>query len=80
MPLDKAGIRRVQIIVGGLLSIGRATNNKLMVALRAIGSQQSTDTEDTNKAIHQLLDYYVLIPGITCLITQDTEALEQRYH
>ena len=44
MPLDKAGIRRVQMILGALLWIGRAVNNKLLVALSTIGSQQTTDT------------------------------------
>ena len=55
MLLDKAGIRRVQMIVGALLWIGQAVNDKLLVALIAIGSQQLTATEDTNKVIHQLL-------------------------
>ena len=55
MPLDKAGIQRVQMIVGALLWIGQAVNDKLLVALIAIGSQQLTATEDTNKVIHQLL-------------------------
>ena len=32
-------------------------NNKLLVALSAIGSQQASSTEDTSKEIHQLLDY-----------------------
>ena len=62
MPLDKSGIRRVQMIVGALLLIGRAVNNKLMVALSAIGSQHSTATEYANKTIHQLLDYCATYP------------------
>ena len=45
MPLDEAGIRRVQMIVGALLWIVQDVNNKLMVALSAIGYQQSTSTE-----------------------------------
>ena len=56
-PLNYSGIRRVQTIVGVLLWIGRAVNNKLLVALSAIGSQQASATEDTNKETHQLLDY-----------------------
>ena len=55
--LNDAGIRRVQKIVGALLWIGRALNNKLLVGLSAIGYQQASATEDTNKAIQQLLDY-----------------------
>ena len=61
-PLDSVGIRRVQKIVGALLWIGRAVNNKLLVALSAIGSQQASATEATNKAIHQLLDYCATYP------------------
>ena len=61
-PLNDTGIRRVQTIVGALIWIGRAVNNKLLVALSAIGSQQASATEDTNKAIHQLLDYCATYP------------------
>ena len=43
--------------MGVLIWIGRALNNKLLVALIAIGSQHASETEDTNKAIQQLLDY-----------------------
>ena len=55
--LDPSGIQRVQQIVGALLWIGRAVNNKLLVALSAIGSHQASVTESTNDAIHQLMDY-----------------------
>ena len=61
-PINDAGICRVQTIVGALLWIGLAVNNKLMVALGAIGSQHASATEDTNKAIHQLLDYCATWP------------------
>ena len=37
-------------------------NNKVMVALSTIGLQQASATEDTNKAIHQLLDYCATYP------------------
>ena len=37
-------------------------NNKLLVALSAISSQQVLATEETNKAIHQLLDYCATYP------------------
>ena len=56
-PLNDAGIRRFQKNVGALLWIGRAVENKLLVALSAIGYQQASAIEDTNKAIHQLLYY-----------------------
>ena len=40
----------------------RAVNNKLLVALSAIGSQQAAATEDTAGAIEQLLDYVATYP------------------
>ena len=43
-PLNYAGTCRVQTIVGELLFIARAVNNKLLVALSAIGSQQASAT------------------------------------
>ena len=61
-PLNDAGIRRVQTIVGALLWIGRAVKNKLLVALSEIGSQQASSTEDINKEIHQLLYYCATYP------------------
>jgi len=60
--LDEKGIKRVQMIVGALLFIGRAVNNKLLVALSAIGTQQSKATENTNEALNQLLDYCATYP------------------
>ena len=39
-PLNETFIRRVQGIVGALLYIGRAVNNKLLFALSAIGSNK----------------------------------------
>ena len=38
-PLDAKGIKRVQQIVGSLLCYARAVDNKLLVALTAIGTQ-----------------------------------------
>ena len=62
MSLDKVGIRRVQIIVGALIWIGRAVNNKLLVDLSTIGYKQSTATEDTNKSIRHPLEYCATYP------------------
>ena len=61
-PPNDAGIRRVQTILGALLCICRAVNNNLLAALSAIGSQQASATENTNKEIHQLLDYFSTYP------------------
>ena len=56
-PLNEKGINRIQGIVGDLLYLGRAVNNKLLVDLSAIGAQQAAATEETAAAIEQLLDY-----------------------
>ena len=61
--LDEKGIKQVQMIVGALLFIGRAVNNKLLVALSAISAQQSKATENTNEAMNQLLDYCATYPN-----------------
>ena len=49
--------------MGALLYAGRAVNNKLLVALSAIGSQQAAATEDTAASIKKLLDYEVTYPN-----------------
>ena len=56
-PLNENGIKRIQGIVGALLYVGRAANNKLLVALSSIGAQKAAATEYTAAAIEQLLDY-----------------------
>ena len=59
-PLNEKGIKS---IVGALLYVGRAVNNKLLVALIAIGAQQAAETEETEAAIEQLLDYVATYPN-----------------
>ena len=49
--------------MGDLLHVGRAVNNKLLVALSAVGAQQVPATEDTAAAIEQLLDYVATCPN-----------------
>ena len=49
--------------VGDLIYVGRADNNKLLVALIAIVAQQAAATEDTAEAIEQLLDYVATYPN-----------------
>lgn len=60
--LNIAGIRRIEGIVGALLYYGRAVNNKLLVALSTLGSQQASATEQTNTNTNQLLDYVATYP------------------
>ena len=55
-------MRQVQEIVGACLFYGRAVDNKLLVAINTISSQQAHATEDTNKAVATLLDYLATYP------------------
>ena len=62
-PLDEAGIKRIQDIVGAVLFYGRAVNNKLLVTLNSIGTQQAVATESTSEAVNQMLDYLSTYPN-----------------
>ena len=66
-PLDEAGIKRIQGIVGSLLYYARAVDNKLLTTLSTISSQQAKATERTAEEVMQLLDYVATYPsdGIT---------------
>ena len=66
-PLDDAGVKRVQGIIGSLLYYARAVDNKLLATLSTISSQQAHTTENTAAAVNQLLDYVATYPndGIT---------------
>ena len=61
-PLNEKVIKRVQGIVGVSLYVGRALDNKLLVALIAIGAQQSASTKETAAAIEHLLYYVATYP------------------
>ena len=66
-PLDANGVKRIQGIIGSLLYYARAVDNKLLATLSTISSHQAKATENTAKAVHQLLDYVATYPadGIT---------------
>ena len=61
-PQNYKGINRVQCIVGDLLYVRRSVNNKLILSLSAIGTQQAAETEETAYAIEQLLDSVATYP------------------
>jgi len=61
--LDNTGVKCVQGILGALLWYGHAVDNKLFVALSAIGSQQADATEAKSTAIDQLHDYVATYPN-----------------
>ena len=50
-------IKCVQDIVGEVLIYGRAVNEKYLVSLNAIVTQQDSSTDSTNEDIYQLTDY-----------------------
>ena len=66
-PLSEEGVKRIQGIIGSLLYYARAVDNKLLATLSTISAQQSKATENTAKAVNQLLDYVTTYPsdGIT---------------
>ena len=78
-PLNESGIRCVRQVVGALLWVGRAVNNKLTVALSKIGSQQASSTEETNKAIHQMLDYCATYPDDGIIYRASDVVLDGHY-
>ena len=55
-PLDSQGTERVQGIVGALLYYAQAMDNKLLVSLSSVGSQQAAATQCTNESINKILD------------------------
>ena len=56
--------------------MGRAVNNGLIVALSAIGAQQTAATEDTAVAIEQLLYYMATYPNDGILFRKSDMILE----
>ena len=61
-PLDNQGTKRVQGIVFALLYYVQDVENKLLVGLSAIGSQQAAANERTDEAINKILDYCATYP------------------
>ena len=63
LPLDSQGTKRVQVIVGAFLYYAPAVDNKLLLSLSDIVSQQAAATQRTNEAINQFLDYCATYPA-----------------
>ena len=74
-PLDQAGIRHVQEVVGTLLYHARCINSPLLAALNTIGSIQATATENTTISITQLLDYCATHPNPILRFTRSSMIL-----
>jgi hypothetical protein len=66
-PLNAAGIKWCQGVIGSLLFYARAVDNKLLMTISAIGASQASATESTLNEINKLLDYCTTYPsdGIT---------------
>ena len=64
-PIGKAGIKRIQQIVGVFLYYGRAIDNTILVALGDLGSQQTKSTERTVAAANKLMNYLATHPEAT---------------
>ncbi len=62
--LEPVGIKRIQAIIGALLYYARAVDNKLLVALSTLGTQQvsATTTTATKADCDWLLDYCATYP------------------
>ena len=56
-PLDKAGKKYIQQVVGTLLYYARAVDCTMLAALGSIATQQSKPTQNTMNKVKQLLDY-----------------------
>jgi hypothetical protein len=64
-PLNKAETRRIQEVVGVLLYYARAVDSTLLTALGSIATQQANGTQDTIRAITQVLNYCATHPDAT---------------
>ena len=63
--LDKAGITRIQQIIGAILYYARCVDITLLMTLSTIAHEQSKATEKTNISVHQMLDYCATHPNAT---------------
>ena len=62
-PMDEAGIKHIQAIIGTILLYVRAVYNKLLVTLKSIGTHQAAAIEATNEDFNQMLDYLATYPN-----------------
>jgi hypothetical protein len=60
--LDLANIKRVQEVLGTLLYYTRAVDSAMLAAIGSIATQQANATQNTLRAVTQLLDYAASYP------------------
>jgi hypothetical protein len=63
--MDRAGITRLQEVIGVFLFYGRAVDCTMIVALGTLASQQADGTQATAKSITHLLNYATAHPDAT---------------
>eukprot|EP00957_Ditylum_brightwellii_P160108 12187643-Ditylum_brightwellii.AAC.1 len=68
-PLDKLGIKRIQVIIGTLLYYAIQVDSTMLVAIGTIAAAQSKGTEAMVKAVEHLLDYCAPHPNATIRYT-----------
>jgi hypothetical protein len=64
-PLDEAGKKRIQQVVGSFLYYARAVDPTILMVLSDIASQQNKPTEKTMQRVNQFLDYMATNPNAT---------------
>ncbi len=62
-PLSPDSIKRIQKIIGSLLYYAQAVDNKLLVALNAISTQQAKATIHMEQLVETLLNYFATYPN-----------------
>eukprot|EP00957_Ditylum_brightwellii_P168831 12850804-Ditylum_brightwellii.AAC.1 len=75
-PLEKLGIKRIQVILGTLLYYARQVDPTMLVAIITIAAAQSKGTEATSKAVEYLLDYCAFHPTETIRYTPSNMLLK----
>eukprot|EP00957_Ditylum_brightwellii_P137191 10460181-Ditylum_brightwellii.AAC.1 len=61
--LDKKRTKQIQQIIGALLWYCRNMDINILKVLESLTAQQNTLTEQTEKAVQQLLDYCITHPN-----------------
>ena len=69
-PLDAAGIKRLQEVIGTLLYYARALDNTMLVALGTLASAQTKGTHATLQALVKLLNYAASHPNAVIRYTR----------
>jgi hypothetical protein len=61
-PLDKKGKKYIQEVIGTFLYYARCVDSIMLPALGSLATQQVNPMQNTNKLVHQLLNYATTHP------------------